>query len=166
MKPLVTQERVRELFNYDPDTGKFTWKIARAGRKPGDPAGGTTKKWNGYTRVQMVIDGRNYKAHRIVWLYIYGEWPDLIDHINGDATDNRLCNLRKATHAQNLANMKWTGRRSTPYRGVSYCYNGYMAQISHKNRSLYLGRFKTAEQAHAAWCEAAKRLRGDFAKLD
>lgn len=166
MKPLVTQERVRELFNYDPDTGQFTWKVGRGGRKSGDIAGGVHEPKKGYRRVQMVIDGRNYKAHRIVWLYVYGEWPDLIDHINGDATDNRLCNLRKATMAQNLANMKWTGRRSTQFRGVSYFANGYMAQISYKNRSLYLGRFKTAEEAHVAWCEAAKKLRGEFAKLD
>lgn len=162
---LLTRDRLRELLDYDPQSGIFRWRQERRGGvKAGDVAGcvhGAGK----YRRWQIVIDRRHYKAHRLAWLYIHGTWPERIDHRNGNALDNRIGNLRVATQAENMANSVHP-KGSTGLRGVSFYKNGYMAQISHKGRSVYIGRYATAEEAHAAWREAATRLRGDFARHD
>lgn len=165
MKPSITQERVRALLDYNADTGVFTWKVRRGCRSAGSIAG-CLHESAAYKCIVIRVDGALEKAHRLAWLHVHGLTPDIIDHINRDATDNRLANLRVATRAQNQANSKRPKQMSSPYRGVTYGYNGYTAQISHKNKSVYLGRFKTAEEAYVAWCKAAKKLRGDFAKLD
>src|SRR5690348_8622850 len=103
MKPELTQERLRECLSYEPRMGDFTWHKSRCRVKVGDMAG--TPHPDGY--VQINIGGRLYLAHRLVWLHVYGEWPiAYLDHINGVRDDNRLINLRPATHSQNKANSR------------------------------------------------------------
>lgn len=163
----LTHARLLELLLYDPETGVFTHRVTRHSVVAGAVAGCIHAHRDGsYPRWQLVIDGVHHKAHRVAWFYVHGRWPSgVLDHRDGDALNNRISNLREATFGGNSANSRHA-RGSTQYRGVSYCYGGYMAQISHKNRSVYLGRFATAEAAYAAWCEAALRLRGEFVKLD
>ena len=84
----LTAERLREVLDYDPDTGVFTRKVRTASSvKVGDVAGSLNGK--GYIRIR--VDGRLYFAHRLAWLYVHGEWPvDQVDHINGIKNDNRI----------------------------------------------------------------------------
>lgn len=157
---ILTQTRLKELLRYDPDTGVFTWRVARtAGVKAGDVAGALDHE--GY-RI-LTLDNRPYKAHRVAWLYVTGEWPPhVIDHINKDAGDNRLCNLRLATSAQNGMNRRTDVRNSTGVTGVTWCRTSkkWRADIGESGRIIRLGRFdnlidavaarKRAERMHSA----------------
>src|SRR5262245_57095359 len=99
---MVTRERLLELLEYDPETALLTWKQDRGGKaKTGIVAGRLAA--NGY--IDITIDSRRYKAHRLAWLYVHGEWPpEEIDHRDLDKANNRLANLRPASHQQNLYN--------------------------------------------------------------
>jgi hypothetical protein len=158
----LTAARLRELLNYDPDTGLFTWRInigcghrrAQIKRRIGDLAGYA----NTYGYVMIGIEGREYRAHRLAWLYMTGEWPGgLIDHDNREKADNRWVNLREADKSLNAQNVlrAWSSSR-TGLQGVSYQANGYFARIRLRGKVTYLGRFKSADEAHAAYL-AAKR---------
>ena len=102
-KPLPPLEVVVKELNYNPDTGVITWKKGRKGRRK---QAGHLHKGHGYYTI--CIDGKSYVAHRIAWLLHYGEDPGemVIDHIDRDKTNNKIDNLRKATHAQNTQNMR------------------------------------------------------------
>jgi hypothetical protein len=105
-EPELTAERLRELIHYDAATGNFTRLVATSRIPRGAVAGRGTHTY--YWRIS--VDGREYKAHRLAWLWMTGKWPlFFIDHINMDKADNRWCNLREATKAQNMVN---TGRRA------------------------------------------------------
>ena len=113
----LTAERLREVLDYGPDTGVFTWKIRTNSRvKVGDVAGALRP--DGY--IQISIDGRLHRAHRLAWLYVTGESPpDQIDHINGVRDDNRIANLRLATSAENKQNLRRAkSRNKTGFLGV------------------------------------------------
>lgn len=90
----LTLERVKELLNYDPETGLFSWN-AKRGRCAKLAVAGS---WNSYGYRRITVDGRGYPAHRLAWLHVHGRWPQgEIDHINGIKHDNRLANLCEAT---------------------------------------------------------------------
>jgi hypothetical protein len=155
-------EHLFALLAYDPATGVFTWKCDRRGKaKAGDIAGSTTAK--GYRAIQ--ICKKAHYAHRLAWLFTHGEWPKWeIDHINGDGLDNRICNLREATHIQNAANKKVSTKSKTGYPGVWLLKKSGRWQA--KIRLQRLGEFDTQEEAEAAYRAAALVLFGDFARLD
>lgn len=116
---------------------------------------------SGYIQIQF--KQRRYAAHRIAWYLFHGIPPaDQIDHINCDRTDNRIANLRAANSSQNKANQ--IGRGKYP-KGVSKQTKGYfIAQIQKDLKQIYLGCFKTPEEAASAYQEAALRIHGEFAK--
>lgn len=100
---MITQDRLRELLHYDPDTGIFTRLVSTGWRgKVGDVAG--YKNPDGY--LVIMIDYKLYLAHRLAWLYTYGRFPEVTDHINGVRDDNRIVNLREVTNWENAQNKK------------------------------------------------------------
>lgn len=149
---VLTFDRAVRLFRYDEATGKLTWDAQRGRAKAGDCAGARDHK--GYVIVR--VDGRIYKAHRIVWLMKTGSWPaGEIDHINGVKDDNRFANLRDVTHAENAQNLHRAQRRnrSCGLLGVTFDrFTGrWKAQLQVNGRRYQIGRYDTAEQAHAAY---------------
>lgn len=167
----LTAERLRQVLTYDPATGIFRWAEKLSIRiQKGAVAGYTDPrpgKWHG--RVYLRIDTKLYLAHRLAWLYAHGEWPAAqIDHINGNPNDNRLENLRGATHAENARNSRKPRNATTSrLKGVSFdkSRGKWMAQIGHDGQHIHLGRHNTEEAAHAAYCAAAEHLHGNFARL-
>lgn len=107
--------------------------------------------------------------HRIAWIVVYGSIPNgmTIDHINGIKGDNRICNLRLATDCENSYHRPRKSDNSTGYKGVYQRENGkYRATITLNKKRENLGTFETKEEAYAAYCEAARRLHGEFARLE
>jgi hypothetical protein len=152
----MTADELRNLLVYDPSTGHFTWKqrVAKC-IQIGSIAGNTNKI--GY--VTIGLRKKVYKAHRLAWLYIHGEWPDgLIDHINGDKSDNRLVNLRVVNETGNSENVRKPNKRNkSGFMGVIWFQNKWRANITINRKTKWLGDYATPEEAHAAYL-GAKRL--------
>lgn len=160
--PRLTKERACELLNYNPDTGILVWNITRGSRaQRGDAAGSSDV--NGYLCVR--VDGWDYKVHRVAWLIHHGQWPDVIDHINGITSDNRLCNLRSSSQANNTKNSARHSDAAAPYKGIYRANEKWAACIFSDGVKHYLGVFATAEEAHAAYCGAARVLHKQFARV-
>ena len=152
---MTTVELLKEMFRYEPSSGKLFWKI---GKRVGKRAGSQQGK-GGYRHVRV---GDKYMyEHRIAMLLTLGEIPEgiQIDHVNHDKGDNRLANLRFTTHTQNGRNMKKISTNTTGVTGVIYDekYAKYRAQIHIKGKGIYLGSYDTLEEAAAARAEANKR---------
>lgn len=161
----LTAERLREVLHYDPETGVFTW-LGRS-RRRGLVAGYTETVGYHVIFVGTRAAGKLYKAHRLAWLYMTGEWPtDMIDHANGNKTDNRWVNLRAADRSRNLINSRRRRDNTTGFKGVSLNRGRYMASLTKGGKTMNLGRFDTAEEAHEAYCAAAREHFGEFARPD
>lgn len=160
----LTAARLREVLEYNPETGVFTWikpsgrrvkvgDVAGA-RRPDKPGGG-----GGYRTIQ--IDGTRYYAHRLVWFYMTGEWPAAdVDHRFGMRDDNRWSELREASRSVNLQNQR-TARGRVGLLGVCEYPAGsgkFRAQISAGGKCVFLGTFLVPEHAHAAYVEAKRRM--------
>lgn len=162
----VTRERVLELFNYDPETGIFMWKARRQGIRNGGCAGSL----NSLGHRQIRVDGCLYLAQRLAWLVVYGTWPrDQIDHINGVKDDNRITNLREATHAETKRNSGRHVDNTSGFKGVSYFKRAKKFQAYCNDRhgtQIRLGYFSTAEDAARAYDEFARVEHGEFARLN
>lgn len=164
-KPLPTLARVKELLHYDPETGIFTWNVDRAPlAKKGTKAG--TRQGGKYNYATVTIDNVIYLAHRIAWLYMTGCDPvGLVDHINGDSTDNRFCNLRECTVQENQFNSKCRTHNKSGFKGVTTHKNGkFSARLQCGGMNFYLGFFDSPEKAHKAYCDAAQKIAGQFAR--
>jgi hypothetical protein len=148
----ITQARLKELLNYDPETGLFVWRVTRR-VKAGTIAG---SKHPTQHYIAIKIDGVLYKAHRLAWLYEYGIWPpNEIDHINRVRTDNRLENIRLATKAENAQNRKTRTDNSSGMTGVSWHKRDKKWRV-YIGKGKYLGYFDALEDAIAARKEAEK----------
>lgn len=158
-----TQDHLKSILHYDPDSGQFVWLKACPQR--GKVAGTIVGTNDDLQYRQIEIDGRAYKAHRLAWLYMTGEWPDdHVDHKDRDGLNNRWNNLREATRSQNKANGKCYASSSVGLKGVSRHGRGWRARVSKDGRRVGLGVFDTPEQAHAAYVAAAINLHGEFAR--
>jgi len=157
---LITQERLKELFTYHAEDGSFVRNVTIApNAQKGSWAGYVGK--NGYRYIS--IDNKKYLAHRLAWLYTYGEMPEVnIDHIDGNGLNNKISNLRECNQSQNAANSKPRGGEAG-LKGVTIQAGKFRARIKVAGKSKHLGYFSTAEQAHQAYCEAAKQEFGEFA---
>jgi len=141
----ITQERLNKLYEYNPDTGLL---MSRAYNRP------IGYDHNGYLVVEL--EKKHIRIHRIIWMMVHGRWPNpMIDHINGNRRDNRLCNLREVTAKQNAENSLGKG---AAIKGVVRTANGkrWKAQITHNKRTIYLGTFDSPEVAKNVYCKASK----------
>lgn len=158
MKQELTQARLKELLHYDPQTGVFTWRASMPPRgRPGDTAGAPD-----YLNRQIIsINQSKYLAHRLAWLYTYGVWPkQVIDHVNGDPSNNSLKNLRDCSRADNQQNRSVVGRGKSKLVGAGWdkrC-GRWVASIMKDYKSYFLGYFDTPEEAHQAYLKAKAQL--------
>lgn len=164
----LTAARLRELFEYSPATGMFRRKVI-AGPGCRQMLVGWTlgtnfdSRQSGYKRIS--VEGKQYKAHRLAWLYVYGEWPRMeIDHINGNRADNRIANLRDVPLFINRQNrLVPTSGNALRVLGVYQCRPGrFMAQISVNGRTKKVGTFRTAHEASAAYLAAKRKHHPGF----
>jgi hypothetical protein len=154
----LTQERLKALLHYDPETGVFQWVGRKHGRARSKTEAGCVEKRIGYATIG--IDGKVYKSHRLAWLYVYGVWPTgIIDHINHKKADNRIVNLRDVTDAQNHQNRARNTRSASGHLGVTWHSRDaqWMAHIEAGRKRHHLGYFKNLDDAIAAR-KAAERV--------
>ena len=166
-----------EFFTYDSETGCLTWKFRERHhfqtlrsfglwntRYSGAIAGHPSKTAQS---VKITLFNKSTKAHQVIWNMMHGQIPTgyVIDHINGDPLDNRLCNLRLATHAENMRNAKRSVANKTGFKGVTYHAGRFVAKLMVNKELKYLGRYVTAEEAYSVYVENAKKYHGEFARV-
>ena len=158
----LTQEYLKSILHYDLDTGIFTWKVNKSKRsKIGNVAGYLD---NGYVRIE--INNIQYRAHRLAWLYVYGEMPkSLIDHIDGNRSNNKISNLREATYQANSENYKTPRTNKSGVKNVSWYkgLNKWVVSINIKKTKKTIGYFEDLELAELVAVEARNKYRGEFA---
>lgn len=159
----LTVECLRQILSYDPISGVFCWLVRAGPRAAGSVAGSPEQK--GY--VVIGINGKIYKAHRLAYLYMKGEWPSgQIDHRNTIRADNRWDNLRPADTSKNKANGPgYKNRKYDLPKGVYRTGRKFSAQIRVRGTCFYLGSHQTPEAAHAAYAVAAREHFGEFANV-
>lgn len=160
----LTQAILKEYLHYCPITGNFTrLKLHNkpGGLKIGDLAGSNNGR--GYLKINLL--GSRYYAHRLAFLYMEGEIPELIDHINRDKSDNSWANLRKATKEQNLYNRPVDKRNTTGVKNVRWStrYSAYEVTFTVNRKSVFLGRYKDLEVASKIAKEFRQAIHKDFA---
>lgn len=164
---MLTQERLKQVIQYNLTTGVFTWRTPTAKWIKKNSVAGY-KHHSGYIHIK--IDEKNYLAHRLAFLYVEGVFPiSCVDHMNGDPGDNRWCNIRHTNLSQNQANSKKRRDNISGTKGVYLINNGpkkYVAQIRHKGVCYYLGVFKTVNEASQAYKEKAVSLFGEFTNCE
>jgi len=164
--PNVSHDEIKRRFVYDPVNGKLNYRIAPPNQPQslvGTEAGYIRDCKYGKYRVVKIGKVAVY-AHRLIWFYIFGEWPKgQIDHHNGNKLDNRVVNFRVSTQSQNKSNSKKPRSNTSGYKGVVKCGLRWKAQITHQQKVIYLGLYDTREAAHEAYVAAANELQGRFA---
>lgn len=159
----ITQERLKQLLHYDPETGVFTWLQSRGKAHAGFEAG--TKEPGRYVKIKL--DGKQFSGHRLAWLYVTGEQPEsLIDHRNGDKHDNRFSNLREARSWENSQNQKTHRTNTSGVKGV--CRNRrsglWEVRCSVRGKNHYIGAFDDLELAEMVVIEFRDTHHGAFAR--
>jgi hypothetical protein len=152
----LTAERLRELLAYHPVIGRFSWRVQRGRQHVGDMAGHQTEK--GYRLIG--VEGTAYMEHVLVWLWVTGEWPQYeVDHRDTDPSNNRWWNLRDVPTAVNAQNKRRARIDSaTGLIGAIPNRDKFIARIKVGGVRHHLGTFDRAEDAHAAYVEAKRRM--------
>lgn len=163
----LTYDRLREVLEYNPDTGEWRWLRRMSQRvRAGDLAGSICLQGNGKYYRTIGIDRKIYRSPVLAWFYMTREWPTVdVDHKDPNSTtDDRWVNLRLATRQQNVWNTNIRTNNKSGFKGVVFVprISKYVAKIRINGRSVHLGVFRTAEQAHAAYCVKAKEIHGEF----
>lgn len=159
----LSEKELRRCLAYNPSTGQFRWITKR----PGQLAGSTNDR--GYTYIK--IDGVSYKASRLAYLYMTGDFPPKgywIDHKNLNRSDDSWRNLRLCTPQQNLCNQAVRKNNKTGFKGVHYRASRQLFEASIKvnYKRIFLGRYATAKEAHAAYVQASKMHHGQFGRTE
>lgn len=156
---MLDAARLRQLLWYEPETGVFVRLVRTTNSvQVGDVVSGSS---NGKGYLQIRIDGRKYRSHRLAWLYMTGEWPDYeLDHVDGNKGNNAWTNLRPSTRSLNLQNLKKALKNNRlQLLGVTQTSRScYIARINVKGDRRYLGAFPSALAAHEAYLSAKRQL--------
>lgn len=157
---ILTAQVLRSLLSYNEESGVFHW-INRVGNiRAGAIAG--SKGPAGY--IAICVMKERHGAHRLAWLYVHGVFPDgEIDHINGDKSDNRICNLRDVSHTQNTQNIRVAHRRNKSTGALGVCRSKtksvrYYSTILVNGKAKCLGSYGTVEEAHSAYLKAKREF--------
>lgn len=156
----LTAARLRELLHYDAETGVFVRAVA-TGRHGCHKAGVVSGYTNPMGYVEISVDNRNYKAHRLAWLYMHGCFPpNYIDHIDGNPSNNRIANLREADDLINAQNIRRAKKQNTSgFLGITKNgQDGWLAKVWADGKAHYLGTFRTKEEAHAVYLAAKRQM--------
>lgn len=166
---MLNLTNLRKVLHYDPETGAFTWLRVRSGVSTAGKAAGSvfTHPQTDHRYLIISVFCQRYRAHRLAVFYMTGQWPsDEVDHKDGDGLNNRWDNLRVATRSQNHANSKLARNNVSGFKGVRQTRGRYRARIAVEKKRIELGTFDTAEEAHQAYCIAARRFFGLFARSE
>jgi hypothetical protein len=164
---MLTQELVKAILDYNPETGALVWKVDGCRTRRGSTAGFITG--NGYLTVSILK--KPYRVTRIIWLYMYNYIPEHIDHINNNRLDNRLCNLRECTRAENNHNTTISSNNTTGIKGISLKKDGsYEARVSahgvRYSKALYPYNYSSKEECLLVlidWLQSKRlELHGEF----
>ncbi len=157
----LTYDEAHRIFEYDPKTGFLKWKVRTSIRVVVGQVAGTP---NADGRRKIRYNGKYFLATRVVWLMNIGAWPTTqLDHINMNPTDDRMENLRPATHAQNCWNKTVRSDSTIGVKGVTMCRDKFQARMQVNKQRINLGTFDTIEEASAAYNAAAQKYHGEFA---
>ncbi len=159
---MITQAELKELFDYNAETGVFTWKVKlRNGMNIGDVAG--TKDSNGY--LVVAYKRKRYYCHRLAWTYIYGDVPNIIDHIDGDKSNNKINNLRNSTYTENARNQKISKNNISGIKSVGWVKsrNKWVVKLRVNGKQKFIGHFDDLELAELVAIEARIKYHGEFA---
>ena len=146
---------MKDILEYDPETGIFVWLRTKAKARAGEEAGFIDI--HGYRRIS--INGVKHYAHRLAWWFVYQKWPaHVIDHINRIKTDNRICNLRAVTQKENGLNCKLGKNNSSGVTGVSFDKRRvkWQAYINRSGKKISLGSYENITDAINARKNAEK----------
>lgn len=154
-----TQERLKELFNYCPETGLLTRKVTKTYNAKKGSAAGSLNKSNGYLAV--AIDGRTYCVHKIIWLHVFGGHGDhQVDHRDGNRINNKIKNLHIASQQKNMMNKSMQSNNKSNITGVRWTHalNKYRSVITVKGKVTHLGVFNTIFDAACARISAQNKM--------
>lgn len=160
----LTAERLREVLAYDRQTGAFTWRTTQSNRAKAGKTAGSTSSHDGYLYIR--IDGALHKAHRLAWLHVHGSWPAAgLDHVNGERAQNNIANLREATQAENMQNLRRPHRdNKTGFMGVHRSGSRFYARIKAGPDFFKSPKVDTPQEAHAAYLQL-KAIHHPFSAL-
>ena len=148
---------LRSSLDYNKETGILKWKVSVGKAKAGSECG-SIHKLTGYKR--LTVKGRTLSHHRVIWAIHYGEQPpSIIDHIDGNKTNNKIDNLRSGSNAVNQQNQTKAHKRNLTSRhlGVSLFKGRWRAKIYHNKKYIFLGYFKTELEAAKAYKKAKRK---------
>lgn len=170
---MIEAHELKKYLEYDPEKGTLTW-LRREVKSKADKSFNTRCSGkSAYSRYQpkgrelyykVVLLKKHYYAHRVCWAIHYGEWPKdgmVVDHINGDGSDNRICNLRVVKQSENARNCKLSKNNTSGFNGVwfSNTYGKWVAELKVNRKKRRIGSYKTKGEAVAAMM-AAKKIMG------
>jgi hypothetical protein len=162
---MITAERLREVFRYYPETGRWEWLVnigtrARKGNEPG---------WIDDGRRRIRVDGHSYLSSRLAVLWMTGMWPvNEIDHEDTNKLNDRWMNLREATRLQNAKNYRKPANNTSGLKGASWVTRDkkWRSQISVDGKKIHLGDFDCPAAAHLAYALASAKLHGEFGRVE
>ena len=158
------QNKLKQLFEYNKETGELIWKVStNSNVKIGDIAGSIDHRDRGYTDIS--IDGKRYKSHRLIWIWHFGNFDGMLDHIDTNRRNNKIENLRIATASQNNYNTNISKSNKSGIKGVYWekFSQKWRVKIEANGKVYYFGRYSDLAKATQVMIESRKVLHGEFA---